>query len=66
MSIKPNTKLKILLFRKGISQRELAFGTGIDESQISKAVKYGQTTEEMREKICRFLKMDIKELFPWE
>jgi DNA-binding Xre family transcriptional regulator len=66
MVIRPNTKLKMHLFERGISQRELAFGTEIDETQISKAIKYGQTNEKMREKICQFLDADQKELFPWD
>ncbi len=66
MVIRPNTKLTLYLFEKGISQRKLAFGTEIDEVQLSKAIKYGQTTEEMREKISRFLSVDKKELFPWD
>jgi transcriptional regulator with XRE-family HTH domain len=66
MTTIPNTKLKMFLFEKGISQRELAFATRIDEAQISKAIKYGQSNEEMRKKICRFLKVDKDELFPWD
>ncbi len=66
MVIKPNTKLKMLLFKKGITQRKLAFATGIDEAQISKAIRYGQSTKEMREEISRFLDVGKKELFPWD
>jgi hypothetical protein len=66
MIARPNSKLKLYLFERGISQRQLAFGTDIDEAQISKAIKYGQTNEQMREKICRFLNVDQKELFPWD
>lgn len=66
MVVRPNTELKMLLFKKGITQRQLAFGTDIDESLISKAVKYGQSTSEMREKISRFLSVDQKEIFPWD
>jgi hypothetical protein len=66
MIIRPNAELKIHLFNRRISQRELAFGTGIDEAQISKAIRYGQSTEEMREEISRFLGVGKKELFPWE
>ena len=66
MVIRPNTELKMYLFKKGITQRELAFGTNIDESLISKAVKHGQSTVEMREKISRFLDVDQKEVFPWD
>jgi transcriptional regulator with XRE-family HTH domain len=66
MVIKPNTKLKMLLFKEGITQRKLAFAIGIDEAQISKAIRYGQSTEEMREAISRFLGIGKKELFPWD
>ncbi len=66
MVIRPNTKLKLHLFERGISQRQLAFGTEIDEAMISKAIRYGQSNREMREKISRFLDVDKKELFPWE
>lgn len=66
MVVRPNTELKMHLFKKGITQRQLAFGTDIDESLISKAVKYGQSTPEMREKISRFLNVDRKEIFPWD
>ena len=51
MIIRPNIDLKIHLFKKGITQRDLAFGTEIDEALISKAIKFGVCTEEMREKI---------------
>jgi hypothetical protein len=66
MIIRPNVELKIHLFNRRISQRELAFGTGIDETLISKAIRYGQSTEEMREAISRFLGVGKKELFPWD
>ena len=66
MVTKPNTKLKMLLFEKGITQRRLAFATGIDEAQISKAIRYNQSTEEMRDEISRFLGVGKKELFPWD
>jgi transcriptional regulator with XRE-family HTH domain len=66
MVIKTNTKLKMLLFKEGITQRKLAFAIGIDEAQISKAIRYGQSTEEMREAISRFLGIGKKELFPWD
>jgi hypothetical protein len=66
MILRPNTNLKLHLFENGISQRELAFGTEIDEAQISKVIKYGQSNEKIREKISRFLKISKKELFPWD
>jgi len=66
MNIHQNGKLKFILFEKGISQRELAFNTKIDEAQISKAIRYGQSTPEMRKKVCAFLKVSPKDLFPWD
>ena len=66
MVVRPNKKLKMHLFEKNITQRQLAFGTGYDESLVSKAVKYGRSTPEMREKISRFLNIEEKELFPWD
>jgi DNA-binding Xre family transcriptional regulator len=63
---KPNIKLKIILFERRISQRELAFATEIDEAQVSKLIRYGQSTAEARAKICRFLGVGKKELFPWD
>lgn len=66
MVVRPNKELKMHLFEKGITQRQLSFGTGIDESLVSKAVKYGQSTPEIREKISQFLNVSKREVFPWE
>ena len=59
----PNIKLKTLLYKRGMTQRQLAFGTGIDEGQISKAVKHGISTAEIRERIADFLDVNQSEIF---
>ena len=59
----PNIKLKTILFERGMTQRELAWETQIDEGLISKVVRYNMTTAEMRERIADFLNMDQEELF---
>ena len=59
-----NVKLKTLLLEKGITQRELAWGTGIDEGLMSKAVRHNMTTSEIRERIADFLGVDQKQIFP--
>jgi len=59
----PNIKLKTILLKRGLTQRELAFGTEIDEGAISKAVKYSMTTAEIRERISDFLDVNQNEIF---
>ena len=59
----PNIKLKTLLLKRGMTQRELAFGTEIDEGLISKAVKYSMTNAEIRERIADFLDVNQDEIF---
>ena len=59
----PNLKLKTLLYKRGMTQRELAFGIGIDEGQISKAVKHGISTAEIRERIADFLDVNQSDIF---
>ena len=59
----PNIKLKTLLLKRDITQRQLAFGTEIDEGQISKAVKHNISTAEIRERIADFLDVDQDEIF---
>lgn len=58
-----NIKLKTLLLERGISQRTLAWGTGIDEGTISKVVRYGKDTAEIRERIADFLNVNQDEIF---
>ena len=59
----PNIKLKTLLFERSMTQRQLAFGTEIDEGLISKAVKYSMTTAEIRERVADFLDVNQDEIF---
>ena len=59
----PNIKLKTILFKRGMTQRELSWGTEIDEGLISKAVRYNMTTAEMRERIADFLDVAQDEIF---
>ena len=63
MTTEPNIKLKTLLLKQGITQRELSFETSIDESQISKAVKHNITTAEIRERIADFLDVNQDDIF---
>ena len=63
MSKKPNVVLKTLLFEQRITQRALAFAIGVDEGLISKSIRYGIDTEEIREKIASFLDIEKSKLF---
>jgi len=63
MAQKPNIKLKTILFERNMTQRELSWGTGIDEGLISKAVRYSIDTAEMRERIADFLDLNQEEIF---
>jgi transcriptional regulator with XRE-family HTH domain len=64
MKINPNIKLKTMLFEKGITQRDLAFGSNIDESRISKIIKgYEKATSDMKEAISEYLGIDLDEIF---
>jgi len=63
MTRKANIKLKTLLLERGMTQRQLAWQTGIDEGLISKAVRYSMTTPDMREIISDFLNVNQSEIF---
>jgi len=64
MKVRPNIKLKTTLLRQGITQRDLAFGSNIDESRVSKIVKgYEVPTYEMKESIANFLRIKAEKLF---
>ena len=52
-----NVNLKMHLFKKGMSQRKLAFGTGIDESRISKLIRYGIGTPEIKDSVSDYPKI---------
>jgi transcriptional regulator with XRE-family HTH domain len=65
MKLRPNGRLKLLLFQKGVTQRQLAFGANIDESRISRIIHgYEKPTSEMREAIAEYLNESESELFP--
>jgi predicted transcriptional regulator len=52
----PNLSLKLILFEAGVSQRRLAWGSGVPENSISKILKgYREPTENEKEKIFRYL-----------
>ena len=63
MISKPNKKLKLLLFERNISQRQLAFGSGVHETDISKAVKHGIISREAKCKISDYLQIEPEECF---
>jgi transcriptional regulator with XRE-family HTH domain len=62
--MKRNTSLKMALFEQGITQRELARKVGLQESQISMAIR-GRLILNLREKekVSKVLKRPINELF---
>ena len=63
MISKPNKKLKIILFERDITQRQLSFGSGVHETDISKAVKHGIISKEAMYKISHYLKIAPEECF---
>lgn len=60
-----NINLKIVLFKKGVTQRELSKKTGIPEAQVSMAIlgKYNLDKEQCL-KISEVLESNHNELFP--
>lgn len=64
MTAKPNIKLKAILFGYGLTQRDLAFSTGINESRISKIIRgYEIPTPEIKRVIAQCLKTKPEEIF---
>ena len=62
--MKVNVKLKALLLEKGLTQRELAFQTKIDEGRLSRIIRgYERPTREMRWEIADFLGVSEREIF---
>ena len=60
-----NVKLRTVIFEQGMTQRNLAFATHIDEARLSKIIRgYEKPTPEMAQAIADFLKKPIEELFP--
>ena len=65
MSFNPNLALKTFLFRRGVTQRTLAFETGINEARLSKIIRgYEKPNKEMKGKIADFLCCTEEEIFP--
>lgn len=64
MKVSPNFKLKLALITQGKTQRDLAFGTEINESTMSKIVRgYETPTPQVKQKIAAFLGRSSEELF---
>jgi transcriptional regulator with XRE-family HTH domain len=64
MKTLPNIILKVALMKKGLTQRDLAFGCRIDESRISRIIKgYEKPTPEIERAIADRLGMGTEELF---
>ena len=64
MKTLPNIELKIALMKRGLTQRDLAFGSNIDESRISKIIKgYETPTVEMKQAIADYLGREVEDLF---
>jgi transcriptional regulator with XRE-family HTH domain len=60
----PNVALKVVLMKKGLTQRALAFGSGVDEGRISKIIKgYERPTREVKKAIADFLEIKEQDLF---
>ncbi len=52
----PNKRLKMALFDRGITQRELAFYAGVNEGRLSRIVRgYELPTDEIRRNVADFL-----------
>jgi len=60
---KTNTKLKVILAQRELTQRDLAFGAGLPESTVSTAIRHGITTWDTRKAICDFLDVEESEIF---
>ena len=60
---KPNTALKVLLAKRGLTQRDLAFGAQLPESTVSTAIRHGVATWETRTAIADFLDVNQDEIF---
>lgn len=57
--------LKCDLMKRCISQLELARRLGVSESNLSKMINgWRPMPEELKQEICRLLKVDREEIFP--
>jgi len=64
MKTLPNIKLKMSLMKKGLTQRDLAFEAGIDESRISKIIRgYEVPTWEIKRDIAKYLGVQEGDIF---
>lgn len=64
MKAMPNIKLKTILISRGVTQRELSFSIGLDESRLSRIVRgYEKPTPEVQEAIAEFFDLPEEELF---
>ena len=63
MISQPNKKLKMILFERNISQRQIAFGSDVHETDISKAVKHGIISKEAMYKISNYLQIEPGKCF---
>lgn len=60
----PNKKLKVILFDKGLTQRDLSFATRIDEGRISRIIRgYEQPTPEIKRDIAKYFRVEEREVF---
>ena len=59
-----NLNLKLVIFKSGLSQRDIARNTGIPESIISMGVRGMYNFDEMQKAaIAKFLNKPVEELF---
>ena len=64
MKTLPNKNLKMALFDKDLTQRNLSFGTRIDEGRISRIIRgYELPNLDIQRAISKFLEMEPEELF---
>jgi transcriptional regulator with XRE-family HTH domain len=59
-----NTRLKLALLERGISQLQLALDIGYDPSLISKVIRgWERPSRQLAEDVARYLDLPIAELF---
>ncbi len=64
---KPNTKLKLLLLERDISQLQLALDLGYDPSQLSKVIRgWERPSAQLAKDVAAYLGMLPGDLFPGE
>lgn len=61
---RPNTKLKLILLERGISQLQLALDLGYDPSLLSKVIRgWERPSHQMVEDVARYLTLPATDLF---